>query len=316
MYDSDYDRQIVKQVEDINRRFIAHQRAVGRARMVNGGADYGSGLAGGSFLDKIPVVGNIASMFGLGDTGAGMAGGSFLDNIPVVGNIASMFGLGDTGAGRKKRVYKKKGGAELLNMVDKEGGRKLGLFGLGETGAGRKKRAPKKLGRAITGSADTGAGRKKRVYRKKGGADAYEDVLTKPPAPRVVTEAIHDKTTPTLSNYEQFKPVQKASLVVDRPKLSAQVQKKKASGMAGGSFLDKIPVVGNIASMFGLGDTGAGRRKKVHKKKGKGVEDALEGGRGTKAGAKKNPWVAHVKAVAAKNGISYKDALKIAKASY
>jgi hypothetical protein len=298
MYDSDYDRQIIKQVTDINRRFIAHQRAVGRARMMNGYAETGAGLAGGSFLDSIPGVGSIASMFGLGDTGAGLAGGSFLDNIPVVGNIASMFGLGETGRGKKKRVYKKKGGA-LLNMVEKNGGN-LGMsnyFGLGETGAGRKK-----LGRAITGSADTGAGRKKRVYKKKGGADSgeYGTPLT---------------TAPVLSTYEKFKPVKRAT--VGREGVAPPVLRaaKKASGLAGGSFLDNIPVVGSLAHMFGLGETGAGKKKRVSKKKGKGVEDALEG-MGSKAGAKKNPWVAHVKAVAAKKGITYREALKVAKASY
>jgi len=292
MYDSDYDRQIVRQIDNINRRFIAHQRAVGRARMINGGADVGSGLAGGSFLDKIPLVGNVAHMFGLGDTGAGMEGGSFLNKIPIVGNIASMFGLGETGAGetgagRKKRVYKKKGGAELLNMVDKSGG--------------------KKLGRAITGSADTGAGRKKRVYRKKGGADAP------PPDGYEVLKGINNPRLDSTGNVIPLQPRATVGIIgVPPPVLRAA---KKASGMAGGSFLDKIPVVGSLASMFGLGETGAGR-KKVHKKKGKGIEDALEGGRGTKAGAKKNPWVAHVKAVAAKNGISYKEALKVAKSSY
>jgi len=312
MYDSDYDRQIVRQIDNINRRFIAHQRAVGRARMINGGADVSSGLAGGSFLDKIPLVGNVAHMFGLGDTGAGMEGGSFLNKIPIVGNIASMFGLGETGAGetgagRKKRVYKKKGGAELLNMVDKSGG-SLSMFGLGETGAGRKK-----LGRAITGSADTGAGRKKRVYRKKGGADPpYVDMSDAYPVPPPLPHRqYHIATSPGGTEYIMPKPEH----IATSPGGTQYIIPREGNGMAGGSFLDKIPVVGSLASMFGLGETGAGR-KKVHKKRGKGIEDALEGGRGTKAGAKKNPWVAHVKAVAAKNGISYKEALKVAKSSY
>ncbi len=290
MYDSDYDREIIKQVHAINQRFINHQRAVGRARMINGGVEVGSGLAGGSFLNKIPIVGNFAKMFGLGETG-GMELGSGRRRVykKKGGAELDLSGLGDTGAGRKKRVYKKKGGAELLNMVQKEGGRK-------------------KLGRAITGSADTGAGRR-RIYKKKGkGAEDLEG------------GSFLDKI-PVVGNIaSMFGLGETGGMATGGRKKRAHKKKGGAEDLEGGSFLDKIPVVGNIASMFGLGETGgmetgSGRKKRVYKKKGKGVEEALEGN-GSKKGAKKNPWIAHVKAVASKKGISYREALKIAGNSY
>jgi hypothetical protein len=49
------------------------------------------------------------------------------------------------------------------------------------------------------------------------------------------------------------------------------------------------------------------------------IADESLGGSRKKGGLKtpsKNPWIAHVKAVAAKKGISYSDALKIASKTY
>ena len=46
---------------------------------------------GGSFLDDIPVIGDVAKIFGLGEDY--VAAGSFLDSIPVVGDIAKLFRL-------------------------------------------------------------------------------------------------------------------------------------------------------------------------------------------------------------------------------
>lgn len=74
-----------------------------------------------------------------------------------------------------------------------------------------------------------------------------------------------------------------------------------------------------------------GRKRRVHHKQGgallQGFDGsgytsggAMSGGKGpsakSKAAAKANPWIAHVKKVAAEKGIKYNEALKIAKQSY
>ena len=60
--------------------------------------------------------------------------------------------------------------------------------------------------------------------------------------------------------------------------------------------------------ILGSGASGAGRRRK---KRG-----GASSGAGSKAGAKANPWIAHVKAYAKKHNISYGDAIKKARPSY
>ena len=59
--------------------------------------------------------------------------------------------------------------------------------------------------------------------------------------------------------------------------------------------------------ILGSGASGAGRRKK---------RGGASSGAGSKAGAKANPWIAHVKAYAKKHNISYGDAIKKARPSY
>ena len=59
--------------------------------------------------------------------------------------------------------------------------------------------------------------------------------------------------------------------------------------------------------ILGSGANGAGRRKK---------RGGASAGAGSKAGAKSNPWIAHVKAYAKKHNISYGDAIKKARPSY
>ena len=60
--------------------------------------------------------------------------------------------------------------------------------------------------------------------------------------------------------------------------------------------------------VLGSGASGAGRRRK--KRGGASV------GAGSKAGAKTNPWVTHVKAYAKKHNLSYGDAISKARSSY
>lgn len=80
------------------------------------------------------------------------------------------------------------------------------------------------------------------------------------------------------------------------------------------------------------GASSGGRKRRVHHKKPRGgalLQDfeggAMSGGYSSggkgpsaksKAAAKHNPWIAHVKKVAAEQGIPYREALKIAKHSY
>jgi hypothetical protein len=60
--------------------------------------------------------------------------------------------------------------------------------------------------------------------------------------------------------------------------------------------------------ILGSGANGAGRRRK--KRGGASV------GAGSKAGAKTNPWIAHVKAYAKKHNLSYSESIAKAKSSY
>lgn len=60
--------------------------------------------------------------------------------------------------------------------------------------------------------------------------------------------------------------------------------------------------------ILGSGANGAGKKRK--KRGGASV------GAGSKAGAKSNPWIAHVKAYAKKHNISYGDAISKARPSY
>ena len=59
--------------------------------------------------------------------------------------------------------------------------------------------------------------------------------------------------------------------------------------------------------ILGSGANGAGKRKK---------RGGASVGAGSKAGAKSNPWIAHVKAYAKKHNISYGDAISKARPSY
>jgi hypothetical protein len=59
--------------------------------------------------------------------------------------------------------------------------------------------------------------------------------------------------------------------------------------------------------ILGSGANGAGKRKK---------RGGASSGAGSKAGAKSNPWIAHVKAYAKKHNISYGDAISKARPSY
>ena len=60
--------------------------------------------------------------------------------------------------------------------------------------------------------------------------------------------------------------------------------------------------------ILGSGANGAGKRRK---KRG-----GASAGAGSKAGAKTNPWIAHVKAYAKKHNLSYGDAISKARPSY
>ena len=57
--------------------------------------------------------------------------------------------------------------------------------------------------------------------------------------------------------------------------------------------------------------TGVTMTRKATVSKGKG-----RGSPAQKAAAKNNPWIAHVKAYQAKNGVSYREAMKLARATY
>ena len=65
-------------------------------------------------------------------------------------------------------------------------------------------------------------------------------------------------------------------------------------------------------SAIGFGTWGGKKMKKQAKPKKVMKKKVMK-----KGGAKQaNPWIAHVKAYAARNGVSYKDALSLARASY
>ena len=59
--------------------------------------------------------------------------------------------------------------------------------------------------------------------------------------------------------------------------------------------------------ILGSGANGAGKRKK---------RGGASSGAGSKAGAKTNPWIAHVKAYAKKHNLSYGEAIPKARPSY
>ncbi len=220
MYNTAYNKKIADEVDRLNNRYIKHMESDGGYIMndrdivrpipmhmqIKQGREGGASMSqGGSFLDKIPVIGSFANMMGLGDnilddiegmgrrrggytgyyqqqlakgmTGrpmmkaSGINGGSFLDKIPLVGSFAHMFGLGlgdNMEGGKKKRTTRKtpvkkatkktkKGGNDFLSLgrsplkqIPIVGPILSGILGFGEQGelleGGKKKRATKKGG--------------------------------------------------------------------------------------------------------------------------------------------------------------------------
>lgn len=240
MEDNAYNRQISKEILDMNKKYINHLSRVGR------------GISGGRMCSC---------------------------------NCGGAMSAGAMSAGRKP-VRRVKGGVLDESMVDDmEGG--------GSTSR-------------IVG----GAKRGRKSSRKIGGADEEDDELPLPPTPIKLSVAQQKsyESVPRLSlaqqkSYESVpppvdrnkKPLPRASMSgIVRPTLSASVSKPRTApkdkSMEGSGILDLLTLPFTLPSKILSAVTGKGGAKAKK--------------------TAKSPWIAHVKAFAAKHGMSYRDALR------
>lgn len=158
MFSNEYNKKIQKEIEEINRKFIAHQRKTGRGDIQVGSGQHLLGRAVGG------------SLTGGAETGGAQTGGmcphcqgsGILDLVKIP---FKMMGLGESRGeeiakmaeayegGKKKRGRPRKNGAGLLDLVKIP----LKVLGLGKTG-GAETGGKKKAGRPrkAQGGAETG----------------------------------------------------------------------------------------------------------------------------------------------------------------
>lgn len=259
MEDNAYNRQVSKEILDMNKKYIKHLGKVGRGGISGGMCSCGGAMSAGAMS------------------------------------------AGAMSAGRKP-VRRVKGGVLDDSMVgDMEGG-SFGSFmkGLVEAplhllGVGRP------VGGAI--SRPIGGAKRGRKGRKKGGADKEENVYELPPplttAQRksYVSVPIHEGAYDDLGEVAPIidrskKPLPRASMSGIKP---AVLRAAKPKPKEGKGIFDLLAAPAKLLSAV------AGAKPK---RKAGAISAAAKPKKST------SPWIAHVKAFAAKHGISYRDALR------
>jgi hypothetical protein len=234
MEDNAYNRQISKEVHDMNKKYIGHLSKVGRA------------LSGGRMCSC--------------HCGGAMSAGAI-------------------SAGRKP-VRRVKGGALDESVVDDMEGGNFGSFMKGLFTAPLHLLG---LGQPTGGSISRQVGGAKRG-RKRGGADNEYEL---PPPLTAAQRQSYEEVAPIVDRSK--KPEQRRATMSGIPPAVLRAAKPKGKGMEGSGILDLFQLPLKMLSSI----TGSAKP------------------RGKKGAAKsKSPWIAHVKAFAAKHSMSYSDALK------
>jgi hypothetical protein len=226
MFNSAYNRKIAEDIDAINRKFVTHEKFVGRGR--HGGVESAGGMTFAS-----GAIGRSAASGKMG-LGAGMSGGNFMET--ALGFAPLLLGLGYSSDDEEDMCCERCGRS------------KCGMRGCGVS--------PKALAQI----------------------EAVEPLIrAKPKARRKALKKVVGKGE---SNYE--------------------VEDFEGAGVSGGSWLDTLSTVVQIAPLLGLGKGKA--KKKAAAKDGRKAN-------------KTSPWIAHVKAFAAKHKMKYGEALSDPRAS-
>jgi hypothetical protein len=229
MFNSAYNRKIASDIDEINRKFVTHEKFVGRGR--HGGTDSAAGM---TFATG--AIGRSAASGKMG-LGAGMSGGNFMET--ALGFAPLLLGLGYSSEGEDEDMgCERCGKAKCMCRMRGCGVSPKALAQLGVVEPMAKAKKPR---------------RKAAVAR----------------LPKVMSEKMKGKG---VSNYE--------------------VEDFEGSGVSGGSWLDTLSTVIEVAPLLGLG-------------KGKKKAAAKDGRKGNKT----SPWITHVKAFAAKHKMKYGEAL-------
>ena len=181
MFSNEYNKKIQKEIENINRQFIAHQRRTGRGDVQVGSGQYLLGRAVGGAAAGGAATGGAAT----GGECPHCQGSGILDLVKLP---FKMMGLGESRGeelakmaesyegGKKKRgrPRKAKGGAEGAGILDIV---KLPFKALKVFGLGKKKKGGAETGGANslnnTGGAETGGKRKRGRPRKAAGGSLF-----------------------------------------------------------------------------------------------------------------------------------------------
>ena len=246
MFNSAYNRKIAGDIDEINRKFVTHERYVGRGR--HGGAESAAGMT-----FSTGAVGRSAASgkmgLGAGVSGAGVSGGSFLET--ALGFAPLLLGLGYCSDSEDEDDMCCAGRQLCQKCRDR--------YVCGMTGSARPILAQ-------ASAAKPTAERKPRRIRK---------AAAKLQAP------IEGKGE---SSYE-VEDFEGAGVSGAGADVSGE-------GISGGSWLDTLSTVIKLAPLVGLGKAKDGRKAN-----------------------KTSPWIAHVKAFAAKHKIKYGEALSDPRAS-
>jgi hypothetical protein len=250
MFNSAYNRKIAGDIDDINRKFVVHEKYVGRGR--HGGAE---GSAGMTF--STGAIGRSAASGKMG-LGAGMSGGNFLET--ALGFAPLLLGLGYSSEGEDE-------GEEMgcrCACSKAAGGRSRCTCGMRGCGVDPKALA---LLSAKHQRSKQVEGVKPMVKRK----------------PRAASAQQAEMKGKGESNYE--------------------VEDFEGGAMSGGDWLDTLSSAVKLAPLFGLGK---GKKKAA---KAAGEKDGRKALVAASRKKKTSPWIAHVKAFAAKHQMKYNEAL-------
>lgn len=290
MENTPYNRRIREQIQEINNRFLSHQNAVGREVLEDNlgipavpiNTKYeGSGLLGMIFPP--------AQLLGLGEGGEKPSGLDIVNPKKTRGRPKKA-GIIKTEPKKARGRPKKEAGAKAVGSKSK-------TVVSGNVGGARA------LGRAV------GSG--KSEMEGSGFFDSLASV-----APLAMLALGKPK-----KGGKRGRPSKKAGNVgveamAEQKNLLTGNGKKatKQSKKAGGFFDDIVSSVGNVVKT--AADVAPSALALAKMMKGKGIAEEKAGKKGGVKVKKAGSWIQHVKDYAKKNKISYKDALKEAKASY
>jgi hypothetical protein len=297
MFSNDYNREIADKVDEINKKFITHQR--------NTHQSIGSGIKGGKMLlyGTTPNAGLGRRIGGAG----GVEGGNFFSDI--FDGIKHIFGgsiPNELLEPLPNNYELKEGGANWSKFLARA------VLGYGKEGSGIEQYDD------ISEDEELEGGRKKRVNKKGKGIYEQDDLMqgsglgdifnyfSGSDADRqAINGQIYDVSTKLAQRAEDKMNKKKggSDCKCDMEGGKKKYKKKgKGVDMEGGNFLDDlVHTVGSVADVLPLIALGK------PKKKGKGVD--MEGGK------KREPssWVKHILAYSKKTGKTYKECLTDAK---